>query len=135
MWFPLGFHTWKQSTWRFHLDSLHWKLGGNLTSGFHEFPQLETINPIIPPHFLASEISGKPHKRFPWVSTQVNSQLRSIAWKINGYLRYFSHASTMFSKRYFQSIYLLLRWWKWQLNFPYLYLHKDVWLTDFFFEK
>ena len=38
--FPLGFHTCKQSTRGFHLDSLHWKLLGNLTSGFHKFPHL-----------------------------------------------------------------------------------------------
>ena len=58
MWFPLGFHTWKQSTRRFHLDCMPWKLGGNLTSGFHEFPHLETVNPRIPPRFLALETSG-----------------------------------------------------------------------------
>ena len=55
MWFPLGFHTWKQSTRGFHLDSLNWKLGGNLTSGFPEFPHLETVNPRIPPRFLVFE--------------------------------------------------------------------------------
>ena len=75
MWFLLGFLTWKQSTQRFHLDFLHWKLGGNLTSSFHEIPHLETVNPIIPPRFLALGISGKPHREFPRVSTQVNSQL------------------------------------------------------------
>ena len=55
----LSFHTWKQSTRGFHLDSLHQKLGGNLTSGFHEFPHLETINPRIPPRdrFLELETS------------------------------------------------------------------------------
>ena len=52
-------------------------LGVNLTSGFHEFPQLETINPIIPPHFLALEISGKPHRRFPRVSTSFHTSKQS----------------------------------------------------------
>ena len=80
MWFPLGFHTWKQSTRRFHLDCMPWKLGGNLTSGFHEFPHLETVNSIIQSRFLALEISGKPHRRFPRVSTQVISQLKDSTY-------------------------------------------------------
>ena len=58
MWFPLDFHTLKQSTRGFHLDSLNLKLGGNLTSGLHEFPHQETVNPRIPPRFLALETSG-----------------------------------------------------------------------------
>ena len=45
----------------------------HLTSGFHEFPHL--VNPVIPPRFFALQILGKPYRRFPLVSTQVYCQL------------------------------------------------------------
>ena len=85
---------------------------GNLTSVLHKFPHLDTVNPIIPPRFLALEISRKPQRgfhKFPHKQT-VNFRipLRSLAWEINGYLRhccFLSHASTIFSKRHFQSYY------------------------------
>ena len=42
-------------------DSLLWKLEGNLISGFHEFPHLETANPRIPPCFLTlGKFRGNP---------------------------------------------------------------------------
>ena len=71
LWKPLcGFHTWKQSIRRFHLYSLHWKLSGNLTSCFHEFPHLQIVNPIILLVFshwkfrgnLTGGFHGFPHK-------------------------------------------------------------------------
>ena len=115
----MSFHTWKQSTRQFQFVSLHWK------------------------------ILGKPYKGFPRVSTQVNRTVnlripfRSLAWKINGYVRhcyfFLSHASAMFSKRHFQSNYYF-KVMKMTIELkkasPFhicMSLHKDVWSTEFFF--
>ena len=56
------------------ISSLHWKLLGNLISGFHEFSHLGTVNPRIPHRFPALRTLGKPHRWFPRDSTPGNSQ-------------------------------------------------------------
>ena len=80
--FPLRFHTCKHSKQIPVNEKKVWKLLGNLTGGFHEFPHLGTVYLRIPPRFPALETLGKPHRWFPRVSTPEIVNPRTLYWTL-----------------------------------------------------
>ena len=80
--FPLRFHTCKHSKQIPVNEKKVWKLLGNLTGGFHEFPHLGTVYLRIPPRFPALETLGKPQRWFPRVSTPEIVNPRTLYWTL-----------------------------------------------------
>ena len=93
--FPLRFHTCKHSKQIPVNEKKVWKLLGNLTGGFHEFPHLETVNPRITPCFLALSTSGNLISGF--------HECLLVKFTDTYLTADFSHTCTMFSNHQFHN--------------------------------